>query len=50
MATLTIPDEGRRLEGAAAVAYLRARGVWLDRWEASERFAPEAEPDVVLRA
>ena len=51
MAVLTIPDKNLRLTDFEAIkAYLHARGVWHDRWEASVAFAPDADQETVLQA
>jgi 1,2-dihydroxy-3-keto-5-methylthiopentene dioxygenase len=51
MAVLTIPDKGIQLtEFEEIKAYLAARNVWHDRWEASMPFAPDADQETVLAA
>jgi 1,2-dihydroxy-3-keto-5-methylthiopentene dioxygenase len=51
MATLHIPDKKTTLGAFEPVRdFLAERGILLDRWEASESFAPDADQETVLRA
>ncbi|HEY7410706.1 MAG TPA: cupin domain-containing protein [Vicinamibacteria bacterium] len=51
MATVTIPDEGRRLTEAEAVrAHLRGAGIDYERWETARDVPDEAPGEEVLRA
>ena len=51
MATLTIPDKHITLTDFPAIReYLEARGVWIDRWEASQPFSNEACQEEILAA
>lgn len=51
MAVLRIPDKNIEITDFDAIqSYLKARGVWHDRWQTPVRFAPDAAPEVVLAA
>ena len=51
MATLKIPEEGRTLTDAEAVAsYLRKAGIEYERWESARPVADDAPSDEILRA
>lgn len=51
MGALHIPDTGQTLTAFEDIkAYLNARGVWHDRWQASVPFGPDAGQDTVLKA
>ncbi len=51
MASVVIPDEGRRIEDPKEVsAYLAPHGIRHERWALEERVSPDAQPDDVLAA
>ncbi len=51
MATLTLPEKRETMVDFEAIRrFLDARGIFIDRWEAAEAFAPDADPQTVLDA
>lgn len=51
MATLTIPDQNTTLDNLAEIrAYLQARGIWFDQWEASQPLSDTATQEEILEA
>lgn len=51
MAVLNIPDQQISITAIPAIEqYLKERGIWFDRWEASEALPVDADQDTVLNA
>ncbi|MDX2302738.1 MAG: cupin domain-containing protein [Microscillaceae bacterium] len=51
MAILNIPDQNISINNTQEIkAFLNERGVFLDQWEASVDFAPDADQETVLNA
>lgn len=51
MAILNIPDRSYSNANPAEIrAFLEARGIWFDQWEAAEILAEAADQDTVLKA
>ncbi len=51
MATVTIPDENRKIEDPAAISeFLAPFGIWYEKWEVEGRIEPEASNEEILQA
>ncbi|WP_027000368.1 1,2-dihydroxy-3-keto-5-methylthiopentene dioxygenase [Eisenibacter elegans] len=51
MAVLNIPDQNKSIRDVAEIrAFLNARGVFFDQWEAAVQFSPEADQETILNA
>ena len=51
MATVTIPEENRKIEDPAAISeFLAPFGIWYEKWEVEGRIEPEASNEEILQA